>query len=72
MSEEEIVDPLAIAREKCSNEPKCLNFKKRLDKCTKRVTDNAGKTDETCFEEIIDLVHCVDHCATRGLFNKLK
>lgn len=70
-AEEEIVDPLSIRREKCQQEPKCAKLKLRLDKCTNRVT-NAKETDETCFEEIIDYVNCVDHCAMHGLFSKLK
>lgn len=70
MADEEIVDPLTSRREKCEQTPKCLKLKARLEKCTKRVE---GKpTEETCFEEIIDLVNCRDHCAMEGLFSKLK
>lgn len=71
MADEEIVDPLTVRREKCQQDPKCLKLKSRLEKCTARV-NNAKQTDETCFEEIIDLVNCVDHCAMHGLFSKLK
>lgn len=71
MADEEIVDPLSIKREKCNEDPKCVKLKLRLDKCTKRVNKNP-KTEETCFEEMIDLVNCVDHCAYHGLFSKLK
>lgn len=70
-SDEEIIDPLIKRREKCqSEEPKCVKLKLRLDKCTKRV--NKKNDGETCFEEIIDYVNCVDHCAMHGLFAKLK
>lgn len=71
MSEEEIVDPLSVRREKCRDEEKCKKLKARLDKCTSRVTNTKG-TSETCFEEVIDLVNCIDHCAMHGLFTKLK
>lgn len=72
MSDEEIVDPLSVRREKCQQEEKCTKLKLRLDKCNARV-EKAGKdTSETCFEEIIDYVNCVDHCAMHGLFSKLK
>lgn len=71
MADEEIVDPLTIKREKCSLEPKCAKLKLRLDKCTNRV-NKAKEPVETCFEEVIDLVNCVDHCAMHGLFSKLK
>lgn len=70
MSDEEIVDPLNTRREKCQAEPKCVKLKLRLDKCTARVSKN--NDGETCFEEIIDYVNCVDHCAMHGLFSKLK
>lgn len=70
MADEEIVDPLAVRREKCSQDAKCMKLKLRLDKCTNRV--NKGSTEETCFEELIDFVNCVDHCAMHGLFSKLK
>lgn len=71
MADEEIVDPLNVRREKCREDPKCTKLKLRLDKCTKRV-EKASETSETCFEEIIDYVNCVDHCAMHGLFSKLK
>lgn len=71
MADEEIVDPLAVRREKCSQDPKCKKLKIRLNNCSKRV-ENAKETDETCFEEIIDFTNCVDHCAMHGLFSKLK
>lgn len=71
MADDEIVDPLNVRREKCREEPKCLKLKSRLEKCTARV-NKAKEPTETCFEEIIDLVNCVDHCAMHGLFSKLK
>lgn len=71
MSDEaEIVDPLTVRREKCTQEPDCLKLKKRFEKCSQRVDKKPGS--ESCFEEIIDLVNCVDHCAMHGLFKKLK
>lgn len=71
MADEEIVDPLSVRREKCQQDAKCLKLKLRLDKCSKRV-EKAKEPSETCFEEIIDYVNCVDHCAMHGLFSKLK
>ena len=72
MSEEqEIVDPMTTRREKCSLDPKILKLKQRLEECNKRVSSRK-KTEETCFEEIIDYVSAVDHCAHHGLFDKLK
>lgn len=71
MADEEIVDPLSTRREKCQADTKCVKLKLRLDKCTTRVNKNPD-SGETCFEEIIDYVSCVDHCAMHGLFSKLK
>lgn len=68
---DEIVDPLSVRREKCQLEAKCAKLKLRWDKCTARV-NKAKEPTETCFEEIIDYVNCVDHCAMHGLFSKLK
>lgn len=65
MADEEIVDPLSVRREKCQADEKCVKLKLRLDKCSKR-------PDENCFEEMIDFVNCIDHCAMKGLFAKLK
>lgn len=71
MADEEIVDPLQTKREKCKQEEKCLQLQKRLDKCTKRVEKHPER-EESCFEEVLDYVSCVDHCAMHGLFSKLK
>uniref|UniRef100_A0A915JEZ6 Cytochrome b-c1 complex subunit 6 n=1 Tax=Romanomermis culicivorax TaxID=13658 RepID=A0A915JEZ6_ROMCU len=57
---EEVVDPLPALREKCT-EHHCMNFKELLDQCTERVTSKK-KTSETCHQEMVDLIHCVDHC----------
>lgn len=71
MADEEIVDPLSVRREKCQEDPKCAKLKRRLENCSARVAKNPD-SGETCFEEIIDLVNCVDHCAMKSLFSKLK
>ena len=31
-----------------------------------------NKTTETCFEEILDFYHCVDHCAANEIFKVVK
>lgn len=67
---DEIVDPLVARREECSKKDKCQALKIRLDKCAARASK--PNSEESCFEEAIDLVHCVDHCAMHGLFSKLK
>lgn len=67
--EDELVDPLKTLREKCK--PHCTKFKTKLDQCEQRVRSRKNTT-ESCFEEIVDWMSCVDHCATKDLFSKLK
>ncbi|XP_077278075.1 ubiquinol-cytochrome c reductase 11 kDa subunit [Temnothorax americanus] len=69
--EEELVDPQTVLREECSQLPKCASFKEKLDTCNNRVNSRSN-TEETCLEEIIDYVQCVDHCVAKTLFSKLK
>ena len=68
--EEDLVDPAVEIKEKCS-EDHCSKYKNRLDECNDRVTSKS-KTTETCFEEILDFYHCVDHCAADKIFSVLK
>jgi ubiquinol-cytochrome c reductase subunit 6 len=68
--DEELVDAQEVIREKCKTS-KCQQLAERLDSCNARVSSRK-KTTETCYEEIIDLMHCVDHCAAKPLFSKLK
>lgn len=68
--EEELVDPQETLRESCK-EKHCQNYASRLQDCNDRVNSKT-KTAETCFEEVVDLFHCVDHCASKTLFSKLK
>ncbi|EFN69930.1 Cytochrome b-c1 complex subunit 6, mitochondrial [Camponotus floridanus] len=69
--EEELVDPQKVLREQCSQEEKCSNLQKKLTTCNDRV-NSRSHTEETCLEELIDYVQCVDHCAAKTLFSKLK
>merc|ERR1711860_170473 len=68
--EEELVDPADAIKEKCA-EDHCVAIKERLDTCNERVSGRSN-TEETCFEEILDFYHCVDHCAGPKIFSKLK
>ncbi|XP_023323203.1 cytochrome b-c1 complex subunit 6, mitochondrial [Eurytemora carolleeae] len=68
--EEDLVDPAATLKEECA-ETKCASYKARLDECNERVLSKA-KTSETCFEEILDFYHCVDHCAAPKIFQHVK
>ncbi|XP_020293261.1 cytochrome b-c1 complex subunit 6, mitochondrial-like [Pseudomyrmex gracilis] len=69
--EEELVDPQTKLRETCSQQAKCTNLQEKLNTCNDRVNSRT-KTEETCLEELIDYVECVDHCVAKTLFSKLK
>ena len=65
-NQEDLVDPATVIKEKCA-ETDCTKYKERLDECNNRV-QSKNKTTETCFEEILDFYHCVDHCAADKIF----
>ncbi|XP_055886696.1 cytochrome b-c1 complex subunit 6, mitochondrial-like isoform X2 [Biomphalaria glabrata] len=67
----DLVDPFVELKEKCAEKPECAKYKQKLDECTARV-ESRSKTAETCTEELIDFLHCVDHCASKCIFSKLK
>merc|ERR1712002_200925 len=69
--EEDLVDPHDTLREKCSAKSECVSLKEVLDTCNARV-EGKTKTSEICTEELIDFMHCVDECAAKTLFSKLK
>ncbi|KAI1283716.1 Cytochrome b-c1 complex subunit 6, mitochondrial [Halotydeus destructor] len=68
--EDELVDPQETLRAECTSHH-CENYKTKLETCNERV-NSRSQTAETCFEEILDFMHCVDHCASQKLFSKLK
>jgi len=69
--EEELVDPQTVLREECNKEAKCVSFKEKLDTCNDRVNSRSN-TEESCLEELLNYVQCVDHCVAKTLFSKLK
>ena len=86
-NQEDLVDPATVIKEKCA-ETDCTKYKERLDECNNRVkivnqleyqpglppvqVQSKNKTTETCFEEILDFYHCVDHCAANEIFKVVK
>ncbi|KAF6209259.1 hypothetical protein GE061_015025 [Apolygus lucorum] len=67
--EEELVDPQDTLKQAC--EPKCANWKSKLEGCNERVNSRSNTT-ESCLEELFDFLHCVDGCVVKDLFTKLK
>merc|ERR1712080_278215 len=68
--EEDLIDPHEVVREECATDH-CQAAKARLDECNARV-ESKSATTETCFEEILDFYHCIDHCASKIILSKLK
>merc|ERR1711936_595215 len=68
--EEDLIDPATAIKEACA-ENMCTSYKAKLDECEERVKSKT-KTTETCFEEILDFYHCVDHCAAKDIFKHVK
>lgn len=62
---------LCLLQETCGQQKKCIELQNRLNTCNDRVNSRKN-TEETCMEEIVDLVQCVDHCVAHTLFSKLK
>merc|ERR1712177_74795 len=60
--EEELVDPADEIKASCESK-NCQKYRDRYEECNARVNSKKN-TEETCLEEVIDLFHCVDHCAS--------
>merc|ERR1712083_906146 len=68
--EEELVDSQQVIRDKCK-ESHCVAAQKELEACNDRVNSKTATT-ETCFQEILDFYHCIDHCASATVMSQLK
>merc|ERR1712115_750503 len=60
--DEELVDPADEIKASCESK-NCQKYRDRYEECNARVNSKKN-TEETCLEEVIDLFHCVDHCAS--------
>merc|ERR1712128_238573 len=71
--EEELIDPMDGLKENCGTSNACAPSAEKLSTCNDRVAGRS-KTEEVCDEELIDYLHCVDHCLSQSnnLFSKLK
>ncbi|KAJ2829778.1 ubiquinol--cytochrome-c reductase subunit 6 [Coemansia sp. 'formosensis'] len=67
--EEDAVDPADKIKEECGETLHCKSLKHHLDECAARVEDGAK---ETCAEEFLHFLHCVDKCAVPQIFAKFK
>jgi ubiquinol-cytochrome c reductase subunit 6 len=55
---------LTKLKELCGEDHACEPLKHRLQECTDRVNSKPW-TKETCNEELLDFLHCVDECVRR-------
>ena len=62
-------DPQAKLRESCQAKKECCELMGKLNSCNERVRSKT-KTAETCVEEMIDWMHCVDHCVSKLLIEQ--
>ncbi|KAJ2737319.1 ubiquinol--cytochrome-c reductase subunit 6 [Coemansia sp. BCRC 34962] len=69
VEEEEAVDPSEAIMRECGETLHCRSLKHLLDECTARVEADAN---ESCVEELLHFMHCVDKCAVPQIFAKLK
>lgn len=51
-------------KELCGDDHACEAPKHRLQECTDRVNSKPW-TKETCNEELLDFLHCVDECVRK-------
>lgn len=61
--EEDLVDPQDELKESCSERQECVKLKEIFDDCEERVQSRSNTT-ETCSQELLDFLHCVDHCVS--------
>ncbi|ORX66385.1 Non-heme 11 kDa protein of cytochrome bc1 complex [Linderina pennispora] len=67
--EEDPEDPAPAIREACGETHACKSLKHHLEACAQRVEDGSS---ESCAEEFLHFLHCVDQCAVPQIFAKLK
>ncbi|KAK9876348.1 hypothetical protein WA026_012657 [Henosepilachna vigintioctopunctata] len=70
-AEEDIIDPQEVLREECRQTEHCKHLAEIYQQCNDRV-NSKSQTTETCTEELIDMLHAIDHCVTPKLFSHLK
>ncbi|KAJ2311462.1 mitochondrial dynamin GTPase Msp1 [Coemansia sp. RSA 2705] len=67
--EEEPEDQAPFIKEACGETMACKSLKHHLDECAARVEEGSK---ESCAEELLHFLHCVDNCAADRIFAKLK
>ncbi|XP_078657327.1 cytochrome b-c1 complex subunit 6, mitochondrial-like isoform X1 [Branchiostoma floridae x Branchiostoma belcheri] len=70
--EEDLEDPMDTIREDCQNSHHCAAVKSRFMECEDRVNSGNGEPEEHCTEELLDFLHCADHCLVGKLWPTMK
>ncbi|KAJ2727122.1 ubiquinol--cytochrome-c reductase subunit 6 [Coemansia sp. Benny D115] len=68
-AEAEAEDPAPAIKEACGNSLACKSLKHHLEECAARVEEGSK---ESCAEEMLHFLHCVDECAVPKIFATLK
>lgn len=61
--EEDTEDPMDKIRESCEELSECAKRRQEYETCNERV-NSKSKTTETCAQELLDFLHCRDHCVS--------
>ncbi|KAJ1665378.1 ubiquinol--cytochrome-c reductase subunit 6 [Coemansia sp. RSA 1813] len=67
--DEDPEDPAPAIKEACGETLSCKSLKHHYEECAARVDDGSK---ESCAEELLHFMHCVDQCAVPQIFGKLK
>ncbi|KAJ2742951.1 ubiquinol--cytochrome-c reductase subunit 6 [Coemansia sp. BCRC 34301] len=67
--EEECVDPADAIKAACKETLHCRSLNHHYEKCAARVEEGSK---ESCAEEFLHLMHCIDKCAVPQIFSKFK
>ncbi|KAJ2539217.1 ubiquinol--cytochrome-c reductase subunit 6 [Coemansia sp. RSA 1853] len=67
--EEEAEDKAPLIKEGCGETLACKSLKHHYDECAARVENGSS---ESCAEEFLHFMECVDHCAASKIFAQLK
>ncbi|XP_066298358.1 cytochrome b-c1 complex subunit 6, mitochondrial-like isoform X1 [Branchiostoma lanceolatum] len=70
--EEDLEDPMDKIREDCQSGHHCAQVKSRFVECEDRVNSGNGEPEEHCTEELLDFLHCADHCLQGKLWPTMK
>lgn len=57
-------------REKCEEKPECSKLKLDFSNCEERVSSKSN-TAETCAQELLDFLHCRDHCVSIPIYKTI-